>query len=103
MGSRIYLSGPMTGLPEFNYPAFNAAAKQLREMGYEVANPAENNLPKDSSWETYMKNAIKEMADCDMVALLDGFQNSKGAMIEVNLALDLKITVVVIEILLKNS
>lgn len=38
---RIYVSGPMTGKPEFNYPAFNAAAKRLRDEGHFVINPAE--------------------------------------------------------------
>ncbi|MCY1527250.1 hypothetical protein D9M68_623110 [compost metagenome] len=39
---RIYLAGPMTGLPEFNYPAFHAEAARLRALGYQVENPAEN-------------------------------------------------------------
>jgi hypothetical protein len=30
---RIYIAGPMTGLPEFNYPAFNAEAQRLRGLG----------------------------------------------------------------------
>lgn len=38
----IYLSGPMTGLPAFNYPAFNAAAARLRSAGYLVYNPADS-------------------------------------------------------------
>ena len=38
---RIYISGPMTGKPDFNHPAFNAAAIRLREEGHFVINPAE--------------------------------------------------------------
>jgi hypothetical protein len=39
----IYLSGPMTGLPDYNHPAFRAEAKRLRALGYTVVNPAEIN------------------------------------------------------------
>ena len=38
---RLYLSGPMTGVPDNNRPAFDAAAKRLREQGHFVINPAE--------------------------------------------------------------
>lgn len=38
---RVYVSGPMTSMPERNIPAFNAAAKRLREQGHFVINPAE--------------------------------------------------------------
>ncbi|MGE5607641.1 MAG: DUF4406 domain-containing protein, partial [Bacillota bacterium] len=37
----LYLSGPMSGLPEHNIPAFNAAAARLRRLGFCVVNPAE--------------------------------------------------------------
>lgn len=37
---KVYISGPMTGLPEFNYPAFFAAAEALEARGYETINPA---------------------------------------------------------------
>ena len=43
--TRVYIAGPMTGLPDFNYPAFNAAAAKLRALGLEVLNPAENPPP----------------------------------------------------------
>lgn len=38
---RIYISGPMTGLPDGNIPAFNAAAERLRTEGHFVINPAD--------------------------------------------------------------
>lgn len=41
---RIYIAGPMTGLPDFNFPAFNDMAAILRGLGYHVENPAEHGV-----------------------------------------------------------
>lgn len=38
---RVYLAGPMRGVPHFNFPAFHAAAAELRARGYVVFSPAE--------------------------------------------------------------
>lgn len=76
----IYLSGPMTGLTDFNRPAFNAEAARLRALGYHVENPAEN--PEQSSWAAYMRVAVRQMLTCDKVALLPGWKRSRGALIE---------------------
>lgn len=82
--SKVYISGPMTGLPEFNYPAFNAAAGLLRGRGFEVVNPAE--LATGNTWEWYMRQNIKDVCDVDGLVLLEGWQNSKGAQLEVYIA-----------------
>lgn len=83
---RVYISGPMTGLPEHNFPAFHNAAKRLRALGVEVVNPAEINPEPGMPWAWYMRRDIKALMDCDAVATLPGWENSKGATLEVQIA-----------------
>lgn len=90
---RIYVAGPMSGLPDFNYPAFHTAAAQLRAEGYHVENPAENPAPACGTWLAYMRMALAQVATCDAVCMLPGWRNSRGARIEHGLALDLGLEV----------
>lgn len=86
----LYLSGPMSGLPDYNRPAFHAAAKALRGKGYAVLNPAENTPPNDNpSWLDWMRVALRQMLDADAVALLPGWSQSRGACIEQGLGVNL--------------
>jgi len=84
---RIYISGPMTGHPGHNYPAFHRMAQKFRAAGFHVENPAEN--PGFDSWEGYMRHALAKLLTCDAILMLDGWENSRGAKIERNLALEL--------------
>jgi hypothetical protein len=72
----------MTGLPENNYPAFNDAAKRLRDLGYKVVNPAELDHGDEKCWADYLRRDIRAMMDCDTIAILPGADNSKGATFE---------------------
>jgi hypothetical protein len=83
---KIYIAGPMTGLPDFNYPAFNAAAEELRAKGWHVENPAANPVPPCESWVGYMRMALAQLVTCDAIWLLDGWMASKGAQLEVEVA-----------------
>ena len=84
---RLYIAGPMSGLPDFNHPAFHQAAADLRAAGYIVTNPAENGLPIDSPWIDHMRRDITlMMARANAVALLPGWAQSRGARAEVRLA-----------------
>lgn len=94
MTQRIYLAGPMTGLPELNYPAFNAEAARLRQLGYHVENPAENDAPPSTTWSGYMRLALAQLVTCDTIALLPGWLASRGANIERALAVDLGMKIV---------
>lgn len=89
-----YIAGPMTGIPEFNYPLFNEVAAELRANGVEVHNPAENDCGSfGKPWEFYMRLALKQLLECDSVCLLPGWQNSRGARIEESLARELDMDV----------
>lgn len=83
---RLYLSGPMTGIPDLNFPAFHAEAARLRALGYEIVNPAELVADPEAPWEQCLRADIKAMMDCDGVALLPGWERSKGAHLEVHIA-----------------
>lgn len=98
----IYLAGPMRGIPDFNFPAFKTATARLRREGHTVFNPAERDelaygLAVGKSATGDLKDAEEKgfnlrkalMADfswicnkADTIALLPGWENSKGARAE---------------------
>jgi hypothetical protein len=83
---KLYISGPMTGLPDFNRPAFVRAEDDLVARGYNVWSPAW--LPPGHDWEWYMTQCLAALPTCDGVALLPGWRYSRGANIEVAAAHD---------------
>lgn len=93
--AKVYLSGPMTGLPQLNKPAFDAAAEFLRGEGHVVFNPAEVSLP-GSSWADYMRVDIIAMLSCEAVYLLPGWEKSRGARLEHHIANELGMRVLLL-------
>ena len=75
---KLYLRGPMTGIPKLNYPMFHAWADNLRKAGYVVVSPAEINTLRTPE-SLAMKRDISALAMCDAVADLPGWENSAGA------------------------
>lgn len=61
-------------------------ARMIEQAGYVPVNPLCNGLPASATWEDHMKVDIKLMLDCDVVYLLPGWEDSKGARIEKELA-----------------
>ena len=87
----LYLSGPMSGWENYNYPLFHEVAAILREAGYAVVNPAETPAPEGETpdWQWWMRRAITAMMTADAVAVLPAWGTSRGARTEVELALNL--------------
>jgi len=85
MTLRVYVSGPMTGLPELNFDAFARAAQALRAAGYDVVNPAVLNAP-DVGWHECLKVDIQALCLCNALALLPGWTRSKGSHLELQIA-----------------
>lgn len=84
----IYISGPMTGMPDLNFPAFHAAAAKLRAAGMTVVNPAELDAadPAPLEWHQYLRRDIAQLIECNAIALLPGWERSKGARLELHIA-----------------
>lgn len=96
--TKLYITGPMTGLPEFNYPAFYAAALELQAGGYMTENPADAfDGATDMPWATYLKRDIHALLECDGLATLDGWEKSKGATLECHIATTLGMPVLSVD------
>ena len=83
----IYISGPITGVDNY-LDNFNAAEEYLKDLGYQVINPARFNavLP-ELDYEQYMKVDFALLDLCDSIYMLDGWGDSKGANREYGYAL----------------
>lgn len=107
---RLYIAGPMTGIPRFNFPAFIEMADRLRdtpvsdELGgrFDVVSPAELDDPVDRqrafdspdgspihyenghTWGDFLARDVKLLADdgIEAIVVLPGWENSKGARLE---------------------
>lgn len=90
---KLYISGPMSGIEDDNFPAFRAAAEKLRAAGYQPEDPSAKGRIDGWEWKHYLAYDLKIVVDCDGVATLPGWLNSRGANLEVKTARALEIPV----------
>lgn len=89
----IYVSGPMSGIAENNFPLFQRVVKSLRDHGLEVVCPTECATCSvgEDVYDNYMRGDLIEMfRKCKGIALIPGWDTSKGATMEAMNALLLK-------------
>jgi Domain of unknown function (DUF4406) len=97
---KVYLAGPMRGIPNFNREAFRFWAEKLRAEGHEVFSPAEasekiygaalyQNNPDGDEVRAGVNGRVVFEQDmlwicrhADAVALMPGWEKSKGAIAE---------------------
>lgn len=113
---KIYLAGPMRNIPHFNFPAFHQATEKLRALGFYVFNPAEadvnrqnddafvalnttGDLDKAAERGFDLRSALAEdtafiSKEADLIAMLPGWERSKGAIAEKALATALGLDVI---------
>lgn len=82
---RLFISGGISGVPNYK-EHFRRAQEQLYKLGYDTVNPADIVGRDGWKWFDWMKASIELLLTCDGVALLPGYQYSKGANIEYALA-----------------
>jgi hypothetical protein len=94
---KVYIAGPMSGYEEWNFPAFFKAEEELKLLGVDVINPAHNDgtdIEKalesarfgKRDWAWYMRRDLAYVMECDTICVLEGWQKSKGASLEVKVA-----------------
>ena len=88
---RVYISGPITGIPDGNKQSFLLAAVILRECGHDPVNPHELGHAEGDAWETCMRRDIAALMTCNALAFLPGSMESVGAQIEIQTASSVKI------------
>ena len=96
---RLYICGPMRGIPFYNAPAFDAAAERLRADGDDPVSPADIDraaglvfddyptgtelLPPAFDLRTLIRRDLDAIDTCDGLVRLPGWENSRGSAVEI--------------------
>jgi hypothetical protein len=108
----VYIAGPMSGYPEWNFPAFFDAERRLLARGYAVANPARYDrdqlgfdpttdmLDTVKNKDYFLRESLRwdfeQLTQADAIHMLAGWEASKGATAEKLIAEKLGLQVITI-------
>ena len=73
---KVYLAGPMTGMPDKNRPAFMTYEKRWQDAGWEVINPALF-FGEDADPGVFVcrRRSVMELLPSDAIAMLPGWND----------------------------
>lgn len=91
---KVYIAGKISGIEDYAYALFEEAEQKFVKKGYQVVNPMKLPHNHDKKWESYMKDCIFELVGCDLIHPLPNWSDSKGAKIEMALAKELGIKII---------
>lgn len=96
---RVYIAGPMAGIPDYNHTAFEQRAKDLEALDHIPANPSGIKPPahdgpclgdpvegRDHHYGCQLRAGLEMLMYCDAISLLPGWQESRGASTEEHVA-----------------
>lgn len=83
---RIYISGKISGREEAAREEFGIVQSHLEDLGHDAVNPFENGLEVDDTWERHLAVDITDLLGCDAVCQLPGWEDSRGARLEYEVA-----------------
>lgn len=87
----VYIAGKVTGLKyEEVCVKFAAAQERLENRGFKVVNPMEI-VPREATWSEAMRICLAALPECQMIYMLRCSVNSRGAKIELQRAIDLRL------------
>lgn len=92
----VYIAGPMTGIPEHNVPAFDAARDRLQAEGFATVSPPDitrslgrhiegigaDGSITEAAYRELVRLDLRELIGADVVAMLPGWRRSRGALVE---------------------
>ena len=89
----VYISGSISGRDRLDaeYHFKSVQDKIEQDENRYVYNPMD--FKERDCWEDYMRDGIAALVDADAILMLNGWQESRGACLERNIAFELKIPI----------
>lgn len=92
---KVFITGPMTGLPDYNRDSFDNAAKTIEALGHTPLNPYRQELvDAGKTWGECVLSSLLQLLQADAILALEGAENSTGSTIEQVFAARMKIPTV---------
>jgi hypothetical protein len=91
---KVYICGKITNLPGYlaqHY--FSKVEEMLSAEGFTPLNPMKLPHNHAKSWQAYMRECIAALVQCDAIYLMGNWRDSKGAILEYHIAMQLGLQV----------